>query len=221
MNLAPLAAATLALLLGTLSHDAHAQCGMGEVDWYAAEAISVSSADDLLREGENAEAAAVLMRMWPRLREAVPVHGSIPIIAEGVRLMAVALVRADGDVGSSHGWSSRTAAERAANVAWGVKRLRMLTASDPGNTLAKTNLGEALARAPETREEGKRLLEELEASHQLFLAEGYAALALVRADAGDTAGALAASEQCERRASRVHCVVLGGRVSPVETASLD
>jgi predicted Zn-dependent protease len=221
MNLSRLAAPALALLLGTLSHDAHAQCGMGEVDWYAAEAVSVSSADDLLRQGENAEAAGVLMRMWPRMHEAVPVRGSVPIIAEGVRLMAIAAVRADGDVGSSHGWSSRTAADRAANVAWGIARLRMLSASDPLNTLAKTSLGEALARAPETRDEGGRILEELDAANQLFLPEGYAALALVRADAGDTTGALAASEQCERRASRVHCVALGGRVPPAETASLD
>jgi hypothetical protein len=209
------------LIIAALAGNARAQeCGMGAVDWYGAERANVARADELLKAGEPKKAAALLQKMWPEIHDAVPVAGSIPVIADGVRLMALAVVRADGDVPFAAGWSSWTAGERARNVAWGVRRLRMLTKADPTDTIARTDLGEALSRSPETREEAGTILEALDTAHAMGSAEGYAALALVRSENGDAVGAEAASDLCERRASSIaQCTALGARVTPAVTAA--
>jgi len=197
------AAVTLALLGAAVAvaGDARAQsCGMGEVDFYTQERMNVASADDMLERGEAQKAAWLLQRTWPRLHEAVPVASSLPHIAAGVRLMALAAVRSDGDVRSGLGWSSWTPLERSLNVSWGVQRLRMLSKADPSSTLAKTDLGEALSRSPRTREEARTILESLDASNAVATPEGYAALASLRSAAGDAMGAQIASAACQRRA---------------------
>jgi hypothetical protein len=202
--------------------DARAQaCGMGDIDWYRAEHEAVSRAEDRLQQGEPQKAASLLQRMWPRLREAVPVESTLPVIADGVRLMALAAVRTDGDVPASPGWSSGTPRERALNVAWGVQRLRMLEAATPGSAVAKTALGEALARSPSTREEGLSILEALDDSDEIATPEGYAAFALALRQAGEVAGAEAATEQCFRQATffRVQCAPAVGDEASIVAAA--
>ncbi len=169
--------------VGFAATDARAQsCGMGEVDWYAQERANVATADDLLDHGRAREAAWLVQRTWPRMHEAVPVASSMPQIAEGVRVMALAAVRTDGDLRSGMGWSSWTPLERQLNVRWGVARLRMLAKADPTSDRAKSDLGEALARAPETREEARTILEALAQHDAVVTAEGRAALERLRAE---------------------------------------
>jgi hypothetical protein len=136
-------------LLGVLTataHDARAQsCGMGDVDWYARERMNVATAEQLLEQGHPREAAWLVQRTWPRMHEAVPVADSVQPIAEGVRVMAIAAVRTDGDLQSGFGWSSWTPLERSLNVRWGLSRLRMLAAAQPWSQEAKNDLEEALA----------------------------------------------------------------------------
>lgn len=156
--LAFLAATATAAVAG----DARAQsCGMGQLDWYAQERANVATAEDLLERGEPQKAAWLLQRTFPRLHEAVPVASSLPHIAEGVRLMALAAVRSDGDLRSGLGWSSWTPLERSLNVAWGVQRLRMLAKADPSSSVARMDLAEALSRSPDTRDEGRAILASL------------------------------------------------------------
>lgn len=218
------AAVTLALLGAAVAvaGDAQAQsCGMGEVDWYTQERANVASADDMLERGEAQKAAWLLQRTWPRLHEAVPVADSLPQIASGVRLMALAAVRSDGDVRSGLGWSSWTPLERSLNVRWGVQRLRMLSKADPSSTLARTDLGEALSRLPATREEARTILEALDASNAVATPEGYAALASLRSAAGDAMGAQVATAECQRRAyasPAVQCAAAAS-IRPVLTAA--
>ena len=218
-----LAAIPLAVMtaLAAVAPNAHAQCGMGEVDWYGAERNNVSQAEELLKEGEPKKAAWVLQQTWPRMHEALPREGGVPVIADGVRLMAVAAVRSDGDVRSGNGWSSATAAERAANVAWGIRHLRMLLSVEPWNLAVKTDLGEALSRSPATRDEARTILEALDDDRAVSSAEGYAALAMLRLETGDTAGAETAGLACERFAGTDvnRCAAAGGRVTPVLTAT--
>lgn len=208
------AASILALVVAVTAStgDAHAQsCGMGEVDWYATERANVARAEELLRHGEPEQAAWLLQRTWPRLREAVPVASSLPVIADGVRVMALAAVRANGRVRSELGWSSWTPGERAQNVAWGVRRLRMLAAAEPYSTEVKAGLGEALSRSPATREEARALLESLDASHGISSPEAYAALSSLRREAGDGAGADLAIAECQHQAIDVdvQCAAAG------------
>ncbi len=217
----PFAVLTAAATLAALAPCAHAQCGMGEVDWYGTERANVARAEDLLQQGEPQKAAWLLQQTWPRMHEAVPVESSIPVIADGVRVMALAAVRSDGDIRSDLGWSSWTPAERSANVAWGVSRLRMLAVAQPWNSQITTDLGEALSRSPRTRDEALALLDSLDTKNAITSPEGYAALALARMASGDTTGAELASIACERRASNVavQCASAGGRITPVVTAA--
>jgi hypothetical protein len=184
------------------AHDAGAQsCGMGNIDWYANDKANVARAETLLAEGKPQDAAWLIQQTWPRMSEAVPVSGSLPHIAEGVRIMALAAVRTDGAVTTGLGWASRTPLERSVNVTWGVRRLRMLTAAYPTSNEAKTDLGEALARAPATQDEARGILEALAKTDGISSPEGYAALARVRTAAGDSNGAAVASAECTRRTS--------------------
>jgi hypothetical protein len=106
-------------------------------------------------------------------------------------------------------------------VTWGVQRLRMLAAADPASTLAKTDLGEALARSPRTRDEARTILEALDRSGGIASAEGYAALASVRSAANDSSGAQLASVECQRHASNasVQCAAAPAPVPPQPTAA--
>jgi hypothetical protein len=122
---------TKALMIATLAVSAigmtpgisrASECGMGDVDWYSGERARVSRADSLLDDGQPREAAAVIESTWPRMREARPVAESLTHIADAVRIMALACVRSDGDVGEGNGWTSKTEADRASNVRWGISR---------------------------------------------------------------------------------------------------
>jgi predicted Zn-dependent protease len=187
------------LALGGVPRTAYAsECGMGDVDWFSGERVLVSQADELLDAGQPKEAAKVIQSLWPRMHEARPVTGSLPHIAEGVRVMALASVRSSGDVPSASGWASDTAAERAANVRWGISRLRMLASASPDNRSAKVDLGEALSRVPGSEAEALALLEGVQAEHAITSAEGFAALARLRAAQGDVDGAADANAECFR-----------------------
>jgi hypothetical protein len=151
--------AVLAIGVGMLvtANDAHAGCGMGdEYDWYKQEIANVDRAEALLAEGKPQEAAWLIQRTWPRMHEAVPVASSLPHIARGVRVMAIAAVRSNGDVKTGLGWASRTPLERSLNVAWGVARLRMLVKADPNSAVAKTDLKEALEKTSVAVADAKR-----------------------------------------------------------------
>ena len=218
------AASLLAVLtaVAPLAGNAHAEsCGMGDIDWYATERANVARADEMLQEGDTQKAAWLLQRTWPRLREARPVESSLPVIAEGVRLMALAAVRSEGNVRSGHGWSSWTVQERSNNVSWGVARLRMIVAANPSSNTAKTDLGEALSRSAETQDEARTILESLEASQEITSPQGFAALAVVRSAAGEAGGAELATAECELHASNVdvQCAAAIERIQPTLTAT--
>jgi hypothetical protein len=196
---------TKALMIATLAVSAigmtpgisrASECGMGDVDWYSGERARVSRADSLLDDGQPREAAAVIESTWPRMREARPVAESLTHIADAVRIMALACVRSDGDVGEGNGWTSKTEADRASNVRWGISRIRMLSAAHPGNPSLKVDLGEALSRSPATESEAKNLLEAALADHDITSAQAYSALAELRRDEGDVEGAIDVVTEC-------------------------
>ena len=142
------------------------------------------------------------------MSEAVPGRGSLPHIAEAVRIMAQAAVRSDGNVRTGFGFASRTPTERWVTVEWGVKRLRMLAAADPESDSAKTNLGEALARFPARQAEATTILEDLAKRNAMTSAEGYAALSFLRAQA-----ATQSRRRSRRRRAR------SGRRTPTSSAT--
>jgi hypothetical protein len=216
------AALSLAVLAAgvAVSGDAHAQaCGMGDIDWYGVERDTVSRASDMLERGDTQKAASLMQHMWPRMHEAVPVESSLSVIADGVRVMALASVRSGGKVPSELGWSSWTPLERSQNVAWSVQRLRMLAATRSWSSLAKADLGEALARSASTEDEARTILEALDSSKNMASPEGYAALAFVRDQAGDTTGAELASEECNEHGTAVQCALAAFEMMPAVAAA--
>jgi len=218
----PVLVSTALATFATLAGDARAQsCGMGDVDWYVAEEAAVARAGDMLQHGRPRDAAWELQRMWPRMHEAIPVTSSVAVITSGVRLMALAAVRSDGDVRSELGWSSATPREKAANVAWGVSRLRMIVAASAWDGSAKIDLAEALARSSKTEEEGRAMLEALDTANAVLSPEAYAGLAAARAHAGDTTGADLATGECERRAfdAAAQCASARTPSTPAVTAT--
>lgn len=62
----------------------------------------------------------------------------------------------------------------------------------------QTELAEALARLPEFRAEARSLLEKLAARDLIASAQGYAALAELRAGAGDVDGGKVALLRCQK-----------------------
>jgi hypothetical protein len=199
MNARKMLVATVIALsaVGVTTKDSRASaCGMGDIDWYADERVEVAHAEEMLDAGEAREAAAKVQAMWPEMSDARPVSGSLPHIAEAVRIMALAAVRTDGDIKEGKGWASKTPADRAANVRWGISRLRMLVKANPDSPTAKSDLGEALARSPKTQKEASDILEELAAHHAIATVEAFAALDSIRLARGDVSGAAALVSEC-------------------------
>ena len=154
----------------------------------------VASAEQALAEGRYAKAAAKAVQAYPALK--IVKAGTVPLADRALRILALASVRADGGV-AVNGFKSASAIDRATNLAWSVETLRDLNAKRPNNPSYQTDLGEALAKAPGGHDEAKKLLGELADKDLLTSAEGYAALARLRAENGDNAARDEAVKRCE------------------------
>lgn len=153
----------------------------------------VAQAEQSLSEGKFARAATKAVQAFPALKIIKP--GTLPIADRALRILALASVRADGAVnaGTMRGASP---ADRAGNLEWSVGILRALTAKRGGNPSFQSDLGEALAKVPAYRTEAVSILGGLADKDLLTSAEGYAALARLRAASGETAAHDAALKRC-------------------------
>jgi hypothetical protein len=97
----------------------------------------------------------------------------------------------------------------------------MIVAASAWDVVAKNDLGEALARSSETQEEARAMLEALDTAQTIVTPEAHAALAAVRANAGDTTGAGLAADECERRAfdAVAQCALARTPTAPAVTAA--
>lgn len=157
-------------------------------------AALVAKAEAALSQGKYAQAAAKAVQAFPALKIVKP--GTLPLADRALRILALASTRADGNVAAGT-MKSATAADRAANLEWSIDTLRRLSAQKMNNPTYQTDLGEALARVPSHREEAVKILGELADKDLLTSAEGYAALAKLRAEKGDANARLAAVKRCE------------------------
>jgi hypothetical protein len=154
----------------------------------------VASAEQALSDGHYARAAAKAVEAFPALKIVKP--GDVPLADRALRILALASVRADGGI-HANGFKARTAGDRATNLDWSVATLRGLNAKRPNNPSLETDLGEALTKVPGSRDEAKKLLGDLADKDLLTSAEGYAALAGLRAESGDKAARDEAVRRCE------------------------
>jgi hypothetical protein len=157
-------------------------------------AALVAKAESALSQGKYAQAAVKAVQAFPALRIVKP--GTLPLADRALRILALASTRADGNINAG-AMKSATAADRAANLEWSIDTLRRLSAQKMNNPTYQTDLGEALSRVPAHHDEAVKILGELADKDLLTSAEGYAALARLRAEKGDANARLAAVKRCE------------------------
>ena len=153
----------------------------------------VAQAEQALSQGKYQQAVAKAVQAYPALKIIKP--GTLHLTDRGLRIIALASVRADGAV-SGGNFKAGSEADRTANLEWSVTQLRGLNAQRANNPSLQTDLGEAMSKLPAYHAEASKLLEELAAKDLVTSAEGYAALAHLRAEAGNAAGREAALKMC-------------------------
>jgi predicted Zn-dependent protease len=105
-------------------------------------------------------------------------------------------------------WRGAGAGESAANLAWSVAVLKRQSESKTDDVGLKTDLAEAMARIPEQHAEARTILEELAKRDLIASPEGYAALASLRSQSGDTDGQKLALKRCEAMAKSQDACIL-------------
>jgi hypothetical protein len=174
----------------------------------------VAQAEKSLASGKHLAAAASVIRMMPHIKTLRSKPGTL--VARAERVLALALSRAHGSLPVAAevprdvlgAWQGRERAEASANVTWSIDVLRRQSATKADDVALKTDLAEALARVPEHRAEARGLLEDLAKRDLIASPEGYAALAMLRSQSGDTSGQKLALERCEAMAkSQDACII--------------
>ncbi|XXY54270.1 hypothetical protein WME91_24370 [Sorangium sp. So ce269] len=168
--------------------------------------MGVAQAEQALRDGRITAAAGSVIRMFPEIRRAS--YDKDPLLNRAFRVLAVATARGDGALQVAaevprellETWGGASADERKGNLDWSIRALRRLNEQRKNDPALQTDLGEALARSTEHRGEALKLLGDLAEKDLLASAEGYAALAQLRALSGDSAGHDAAASRCEAMA---------------------
>jgi hypothetical protein len=156
----------------------------------------IARAEKALESGQNVAAAKTILTTFPRVRGVTV--GENPLETRAVRVFALAIVRSNGTV------SEKAAAVASpvewtpnANLEWAVQALREIDAKRPNDPTVQADLGEALSKLPNGRDEALKLLQSLAERDLMGSPHAYAALANLRREKGDTSGAEAAVKRCE------------------------
>lgn len=173
--------------------------------------LLLSQAETNLNSGKPRAAALDTLKVFPKIKTLKP--GSSHLLPRAQRILAMAIVRTDGLLTAGKEFSASNADERRANLEWAVATLRRLSAAKKNNPAAETDLGEALARLPETQSEALASLDKLARKDLVTSAHGYAALAKLRKAAGDAEGSDAAMKKYEALARKNRPAAPAGKPS--------
>ena len=158
----------------------------------------IARAEKALEGGSSLTAAQAVFNNFPGVRAAKV--GSNPLETRAVRVLALAVVRSDGTVdekkarvasGNGVEWTP------ASNLAWAVQSLREIDAARPNDPTVQADLGEALSKTASGQAESLKILQGLAQKDLMGSPHAYAALAKLRTQSGDLAGAEAAIKRCE------------------------
>ena len=158
----------------------------------------IARAEKALEGGQNLAAAQAILGSFPRIRTATA--GANPLETRALRVFSLAVVRSDGTVdekkakvASANGndWTPK------ANLEWAVQSLREVDAKRPNDPTVQADLGEALSKTAAGQAEALKLLQGLAQKDLMGSPHAYAALAKLRTQNGDSAGAEAAIKRCE------------------------
>lgn len=193
-----LALVPAAFLLST-THDAQA-CGMSvrldPTPQKPSPVQEIARAEKALESGQNLAAAKAVLGTFPRVR--VATAGGNPLETRALRVFALAVVRSDGDITEKKaGIPSQTEWTKTANLEWAVQSLREIDQKRPNDPTVQADLGEALSKLPHAKDEAMKLLAHLAQKDLMGSPHAYAALAKMKSEKGDLAGAEAAIKKCE------------------------
>jgi hypothetical protein len=174
----------------------------------------VAQAEKALQSGKHLAAAASVIRMMPHIKTLKTKPGTL--VGRAERVLAVALSRAQGalpvqsEVPSEvlGAWAGSKDGESKSNLAWSVEVLKRQSSSKADDVALKTDLAEAMARVPEHRQEARGILEDLAKRDLIASPEGYAALAMLRSQSGDSDGQKLALKRCEAMAKSQDACIL-------------
>lgn len=200
-----LLASALALSLAVAPRGARA-CGDEFVPAIDHRVMGVARAEKVMQEGKYVAAAGMILRMFPEIQQIRTAKD--PMISRALRTLALATVRADGalpvDAEVPHelrgAWAGKTADDRRQNLEWAAGAIRRVSEARKDDPAVQTDLGEALAKLGGQKDQAKKLLAELSEKDLLASPEGYAALARLHAEAGDSSGRDAAAKRCQAMA---------------------
>ncbi|MEA2749473.1 MAG: hypothetical protein QOI41_3616 [Myxococcales bacterium] len=158
----------------------------------------IARAEKSLENGQNLVAAQAILGSFPGVRNVTV--GKNPLETRALRVFALAVVRSDGiasekkaNVASANGieWTPK------ANLEWAVQSLREIDEKRPNDPTVQADLGEALSKTSTGQAEALKLLQGLAQKDLMGSPHAYAALAKLRTNSGDAAGAEAAIKRCE------------------------
>ncbi len=210
-------ASAIALSCAVAPRDARA-CGDEFVPAIDYRVGGVARAEKAMQEGRYSAAAGMVIRMFPEIQKVGKTKD--PLLGRALRTLALASVRADGALPIDAEiprhlrgtWAGASSDDRRQNLEWAVSALRGVNETRPDDPAVQTDLGEALAKLDGQHDQAKKMLGELADKDLLASPEGYAALARLRAEAGDASGREAAAKRCEAMAKdpRVCLVAASG-----------
>lgn len=157
--------------------------------------LEVAAAEHALEQAQPLVAARKVLAVFPGVRSVE--GGRRPLETRALRVFALAVVRADGDLPAAvgQGWT------RAANLEWAVQSLKEIDASRPNEPSLQADLGEAMAHLPRMRGQALTTLDKLAQKDLMGSPQAYAALSRLRAERGDSTGAAVAMKRCEGMAA--------------------
>jgi len=159
----------------------------------------IARAEKALEGGQNMVAAKAVLGTFPRVRAVTA--GANPLETRALRVFALAVVRSNGAVNEkTAGFGSQAKGVEwtpSANLEWAVQSIREIDAKRPNDPTVQADLGEALSKLPHGQKEALDILQKLADKDLMGSPHAYAALAKLRTDKGDAAGAQAAIKRCE------------------------
>ena len=158
----------------------------------------IAKAEKSLESGQNLTAAQSVFSAFPDIRNATV--GNDGVETRALRVMALAVVRSDGTVDEKKAHvANKNGSEwtPASNMAWAVQALREVDEKRPNDPAVQADLGEALSKTASGQAEAMKILGGLAQKDLMGSPRAYAALAKLRSQSGDLAGAEAAIKRCE------------------------
>lgn len=164
----------------------------------------IASAEKALGKGELGKAARLARAAMPRLHELAPIEGA-ELAFRAQRVAALAAIRAEGKIDLGGALSGHGEAGRLANLAWAQLVLDYQSAMRPDNVIVQVQLAEALAASAAQQDRALAMLRDLSDRDVMPTARGYAVLARLQADHGDTTARDAALGRCRELGGAATC----------------